>query len=61
MFDKDSKSINDCENIHNRLFKIQDNLFLAGFGGATPAYQGETQKWEGCLFACHLATDKQKK
>ena len=36
-----------CTNIHNKVIKIDDNLFMAGFGGSLPAYQNNAVKWQG--------------
>eukprot|EP01080_Neovahlkampfia_damariscottae_P000385 gene385-6799_t len=45
---KFNKSLNSI-NVHSKIVKLKDNLWLGGFGGATPGYWKESKEkaWEG--------------
>lgn len=47
MFDEKTNEINGCINIHKKVIQLNDNLYIAGFGGSIPGYINNKEIWEG--------------
>ena len=48
-----------AQNIHNRVIKIDENLYMAGFGGSVPAIQDNKVLWLGYPFDSQEAFNKE--